>query len=465
MRENIFFALNPWRVGGDIPLPSNNVMRDAAEEVFRSVNIASIKLLIGTRRTGKTTIFYQLISLLMEDKGVKPENIFYFTFDDIDLRKELTETSDAIIDIIEKFLGTSFNKTKGKLYIFIDEVQKFPPFFERLKLYHDTYRSKFSFFISGSSSLELSARSAETLAGRVDYTKVEPFSLKEIVRSKFPNIRPLSFFKSIVTGDYTEEIAMSYQATFLPYLTEIREFYETAMVWGWLPEVHLAQDNEARLNFLGNYRATYLEKDITGFAQIGSAEEYSRVLDIVISQLSNILDITRISRETGLSINTVRKYINILVQTFVLKKISPYTGSIRKRLVRRPKIYLFDNGPYTFLTQLENLEQLRSIGKIGALFENYCLNEINKSILSLPASPDIHFWRTSTGLEVDFVAEHKGYLMPIEVKYKKTIDEQDLKSFYKFREIFKDRIKKAVVIYNGDFKEQDEIIYLPVWMI
>ena len=246
---------------------------------------------------------------------------------------------------------------------------------------------------------------------------------------------------------------------------EIREFYETAMVWGWLPEVHLAQDNEVRLNFLGNYRATYLEKDIMGFTQVGSAEEYSKVLDIVISQLSNILDITRISRETGLSINTVRKYINILVQTFVLKKISPYTGSIRKRLVRRPKIYLFDNGPYTFLTQVENLEQFRSTGKIGALFENYCLNEISKSILSLPAPPDIHFWRTSTGLEVDFVAEHKGYLMPIEVKYKERLNEQDLKSLYKFSEIFKDRIKKALVIYTGDFKEQDEIIYLPVWMI
>ena len=465
MRENIFYALNPWRIGNEIPLPSNSVMRDTTVLLFTSNDTRKIRALIGTRRAGKTTIFLQLLSLLIKKKKVSPQNIFYFTFDDIDLRREVGGSSGTMIDIIEKFSGMSIEKLEGEIYVFIDEIQKSPSFFDTLKLYYDIYHSKMKFFISGSSSLELFAQVSETLAGRIEYIKVEPFSQKEILQKRIKDFRYLSLLNSIMTGSYEKEFALSHQAKCLPYLSEIKNIFETGMLWGYIPEVYLARSNSERLNFLRNYRMTYLEKDIRELTRIGSVENYSKVLDIITLQVANILDISHISRETGLSVNTVKKYIEVLKKTFVLREIPSYVSSLRKRLIKRPKIYLFDNGPYTFLSQLNSLEQLKTTGRIGNLFENYCLNEISKNVSYLPMLPRIHFWQTSTGLEVDFVIEYGTHIIPVEVKYKRALSNRDVKNLYKFMESCEGKIDKAVVIYTGEFKERENIIYLPVWMI
>jgi len=160
-----------------------------------------------------------------------------------------------------------------------------------------------------------------------------------------------------------------------------------------------------------------------------------------------------------------RKYLSILEQTFLLEQIGPYTGRTRKQVVKSPKIFFFDVGFHGLVSGLATYELLENSGKIGAVFENLCLNEIRK-VLSLTAqSPEIRFWRTPTGAEVDFVVETGAHLIPLEVKRSESYGQADLKNLLKFKEANFQKVKNMVLIYNGPFKYQEGVVFLPFWLI
>jgi len=131
---------------------------------------------------------------------------------------------------------------------------------------------------------------------------------------------------------------------------------------------------------LQQYRQTYLERDIRRLAHLGNLEDFSHLLDLLILQMGNLLDKTRLASDLGISQNTVKKYLGILEQTFLLERIKPYIGNVRKRLVKSPKTYFFDIGFFGQVSGLGTFEVLETSGKIGAVFENLCFNEIRKAI-------------------------------------------------------------------------------------
>ncbi|MGH7455579.1 MAG: DUF4143 domain-containing protein, partial [bacterium] len=104
-------------------------------------------------------------------------------------------------------------------------------------------------------------------------------------------------------------------------------------------------------------------------------------------------------------------------------------------------------------------------GKIGPIFENFCLNEIRKAMSLSAQFPEIHFWRTTGGAEVDFVIKTDSHLIPVEVKLSDSYGQSDLKNLLKFKATYPKKVDKMILIYNGPLQYSGNIVFLPIWFI
>lgn len=363
------------------------------------------------------------------------------------------------------YTGKPIERQTTPLYLFFDEAQKAPDFFDQIKLYYDTFTDRLRFLLSGSGALELHSRSAETFAGRIEMTRLYSFSLKEILQSRLRLPTFPSLIIDLLQNHFDPSRWQEWQASLLPHSAELQRLVETTLLWGCLPEVILSEDDHQRWRYLTNYRITYLERDIRSLAQVGSLEDFARVLDTILLQIANLIDKTKIGREVGISHNTVRKYISILEQTFVLEQLRPYVGSLRRRMVKTPKVFFFDNGFSTVVNQIDTLALLKMSGRIGASYENLCFNELIKTVTNTIYPPNIFFWRTAGGVEVDFVLKQGEILLPLEVKYTAEANPGMVKGLRYFKQAYPEQVDRMLVIYAGPLRIEGDIIFLPLWMI
>lgn len=464
MNSQIFYALNPWQAR-EWRLEEGLFQRAIATKLIQKLNGDFIQILTGARRTGKTVLLRQCIDYLLRREGSAPKNIFYLNFDDLELRSELKSNPHLLLEMIALFSGKTIEEHQAPIYLFLDEVQKFPGYFDQLKLYYDTFRPKLRLILSGSAALEISSQAAETFAGRLQQTRLFPFSAKEIVQYHFPERQLPTVMTQLLEDRCDENALRQIQADLLMIQPQLRLLLRRMMIGGLLPQAFLAENETQQLEYLRQYRVTYLEKDIRSLAQVGNLEDFNRLLNLIILQMGNLLNKTGLSNDLGMAQNTVKKYIGILEQTFLLEQIVPYTGQQRKNLVKSPKLFFFDVGFFGLVSGLTNYEVLAKSGKVGLVFENLCLNEIRKAVSLTAHFPEIHFWRTTNGAEVDFVIETEKQLIPIEVKFSESYGQADLKNLLKFKATYPAKVDKMILLYNGPFKYNEKVIYLPFWFI
>ena len=460
----MFFALNPWQLG-QWSVEKNLIHRAIQSKFVDQLNNSYIQTLAGARRTGKTTLMFQCIEYLLQGQKVPRKNIFYFSFDDIELRSELKNNPHLLIEMIELFSGKLIVENSKSIYLFLDEVQKYPEYFDQIKLYYDTYRSKLQFILSGSAALEIGYRTAETFAGRSQQNYLFPFSLKEICSNYFTDIELPSLLNQLSNNKFQPKHLREVYSLLLPHNNKLISLLKKILISGLLPEPFLADDEQQAFEYLRQYRITYLERDIRSLAQVGNLEDFSRLLNLIILQIGNLLTKSRFASDVGIAQNTVTKYLSILEQTFVLEHIRTYSGRIRKRLVKSPKIFFFDVGFFSLLSGLRSLEILKVSGKLGAMFENLCYNEIRKTVSAAACPSNIYFWRTASGAEVDFVIETGDLLIPVEVKFSNSYGSSDLKNLIRFKNDYPKKVDKMIFIYNGPLKFEGDIILVPIWFI
>jgi len=466
IKEQIFYALNPWQSPTqNWRLDESLIRRTSTARLIQQLDGAYIQVVVGARRAGKTVVLHQCIDHLLRNEGIPPRNIFYLNFDDLAFRTELKKNPHLLLEIIELFSGKSITGHSAPLYLFLDEVQKFPAYFDQIKLYYDTFRPKLSLILSGSAALEIGSKTAETFAGRAQQTRFFPFSFKEILLHQFPQVQLPSVLQQLLENNFQENMLREMQAGWLPLQPQMRSLLRKIMISGLLPQAYLAENEAKRLDYLQQYRQTYFERDIRRLAHLGNLEDFSHLLDLLILQMGTLLDKTRLASDLGISQNTVKKYLGLLEQTFLLERIKPYIGNVRKRLVKSPKTYFFDIGFFGPVSGLGPFEVLEKSGKIGAVFENLCFNEIRKAITAGAPMANIHFWRTAAGAEVDFVIEKNNRLIPVEVKLSESAREGDLKNLLKFKAEYPNNVSHLILLYNGPFQYHEPIIFLPFWLI
>lgn len=464
INEQVFFAQNPWQAG-EWSLDRRLIQRSIQSKLIRQLNSGYIQVLTGARRTGKTTLMLQCIEQLLHYQNIPPKNIFYLNFDDIELRSQLKSNPHLLLEIIELFSGKSLFDNPSTIYLFLDEVQKYPEYFDQIKFYYDTYRSKLQFVLSGSAALEIGSQTAETFAGRSQQNYLFPFSLKEIICHRYPDIKLPSLISELLLNQFQPGFFRDANVRLLKIHQPLVALIQKILVCGLLPEPFLASTPQQALEYLRHYRLTYLERDIRSLAQVGNLEDFSRLLNLIILQIGNLMVKSRFASDIGIAQNTVAKYLSILEQTFVLQQVQPYTTHVRKRLVKTPKIYLFDVGLFNLASGLVSYKLLETSGKLGPIFENLCFNEFHKILTASTNQLNIYFWRTASGAEVDFVIENGDQLIPIEVKFSSTYGGYDLKNLLRFKQNYPNKVNKMIVIYNGPLKIDEDFIFVPLWLI
>lgn len=205
-------------------------------------------------------------------------------------------------------------------------------------------------------------------------------------------------------------------------------------IGGSYPEL-VVRNHRGGRDWYEAYVTTYLERDIRSLLDIGKLNDFRTVLGLLAARTAQELNLSSIAREAGVSEKTVAAWVSALEASYLILSVPPYHRNLGKRLVKRPKLYFWDTGLVCYLTGLGSREILEKGPLAGAIFENYVVAEIAKNIAHRGLDRKVHYFRTNTGLEADFVLEDREQRRIVfgEVKRRITIRPEDLKNLRTLR--------------------------------
>ena len=432
-----------------------------------SFNKNIITAIIGARQTGKTTSLEHLIQKIRH-KNINHNNYLYLNLDSFSLRQDLSRDENYIYDKIEQTIKQPIEQLKEQFYLFIDEAQKSPKLFEVLKMLYDQYSRKLKIVLTGSSVLEIMGKSSESLAGRIDYIRIFPFSLEEYFYFKKAkeNYDTAAFLENILTGRLNFALLneLTHRKNYLK--AEYIENLDEIIVHGLYPKVVSLAGKPDKFKELLNYKETYLDKDIRQLQKVSDLHQFDSFLTILASLTGQILVRSNLASDASLDPRTAIKYLSLLEQTFIVYLLQPYFRNTVKRVRKSPKIYFYDNGLITLLTKWITPELLKSTGKIGNLFENLIISEFIKHTANRKLPSDVLFWKSLANAEVDLCLECEAGIIPCEIKYSFSLSKKYVTGIKSFIKSQKQEIPYALVIYNGPLEKLSKNIWaIPAWLL
>ncbi|MDO8512318.1 MAG: ATP-binding protein [bacterium] len=412
---------------------SKFIKRDILEDLIKHLDKKQISLIIGPRQVGKTT----LMTFLRDYLTGKNEKSLYLSLDFETDRKYF----DSQISLIEK-IRLDLGDKKG--FVFIDEIQRKENAGIFLKGIYDM-DLPYKFIVSGSGSVELKEKVHESLAGRKMTFEVEPVSFFEFFNYK---------------TDYKYENNL--EKYFLVEKDKSFSFLNEYLNFGGYPRVILAETLEEKKRELDEIFRSYIEKDIAMLLKVEKTDAFSSLIKILASQIGGILNYTEIANTLGISLPTVKNYIDYLEKTYIVRRISPFFRNTRKEISKSPIVYFLDLGLRNYA--LGALGNLTRPDDFGFLFQNLTFNTLFSHFKFL--NPRINFWRTTDKTEVDFVINYTERIVPIEVKYKEfstPVIARSLRSF-----IEKYNPDRALIItkdfsYNININKT-AVEFMPFWL-
>lgn len=327
------------------------ILRHLAPVVRNRLTVTAAFVLLGPRQVGKTTLARHLAAEW-------PSGAVYLDLERPADRRRLDD-ADAYLAL-----------HRGKLVV-IDEIHRAPGLFELLRGIIDERRAagdRFGhFLLLGSAAIELMRQASETLAGRVAYLDMAPLDIGE---THAAGIDPMRLW-----------------------------------VRGGFPESLLAARDEDSLNWRRDFIRSYLERDVPMFAPRLPAEAVGRLWTMLAHQQGGLLNFARLATSLGVSAPAVGRYVDLLVDLCLLRRLAPWSGNIKKRLVKAPKIYIRDSGLVHALLELEGHEQILGHPIVGASYEGMVIENLIQA-----AGPTLQpfFFRTQDGAEVDLLFERGG---------------------------------------------------------
>jgi len=201
-----------------------------------------------------------------------------------------------------------------------------------------------------------------------------------------------------------------------------------------------------------SYAQTYLERDVRSLRQIGDLTQFQNFLRALAARNAQLLNLTDLSRELGIAVNTVKAWLSVLEATFQIILLRPYFANVGKRLVKTPKVYFTDTGTLCHLAGLRTADQAAAGVLGGAILETVVVAEIVKGCWNRGQEPQIWFWRTAAGAEVDVVVQAEGNLIPIEAKLSATPNPGMARGIEAFRRDFRKRAARGYVVHTGDVR-------------
>lgn len=310
-----------------------------------------ITAITGPRQCGKSTLVKHLLNAY-------PENIYL----DLERPSDLQKLEDA-----EWFLASQ----KDKL-ICIDEVQRRPELFPLIRSLVDEWNKPGCFLILGSASRDLLKQSSESLAGRITYKRLTPFLWDELKND-----------------------------------CSVERYFSA----GAFPRSLLSKDNEVSFDWRESFIMTFLERDLlqwTGF----TPTTMRRLWQMLAHVNGQTVNYSTLASSLGVTSATVKNYIDLLADTYMVEVVPPYISNLGKRLVKAPKVYISDSGITATLLGLRSFEELSGHPAFGSIWEQVVLSNLK----GLYPQADLFYYRTTNGAEIDFVMKIHGSVFAIECK-------------------------------------------------
>lgn len=368
------------------------IERRNTDKIKEAIKTRPVVLLTGIRQAGKSSL---LKNLLKETE--------YVTLDKVLFAQEAEESP-------EKFLNR-FDKQ-----VIIDEIQYAPSLFRDLKIKVDEERNlKGKWILTGSQQFVLMQKVSESLAGRVRILNLGTLSATELN-----------------------------EANLLENKNDL--------LWkGGFPEVWAENLNVT--DFFNDYIQTYLERDLKQILNVNSLRDFRRFLSLLALRVGQLLNYSEISKEVGVTVNTVKAWVNALEISGLIILLPPYYNNLGKRLIKTPKLYFCDNGLIASLLNINSLEALNNSLHIGNLWENFVFTEFLKE--GFISGKNIFFFRDQNGVEIDFVIEKDGKIFLVEAKASERPDQRKL-NFRKIAPLFKENVIQVLACTV----EEPKMIYL-----
>jgi uncharacterized protein len=315
---------------------------------------------------------------------------------------ERSSDYDLISKDIELFLD-------NHSHLIFDEAQRLPELFSALRSHIDQFPKK-KIILLGSASPSLIKNISESLAGRMAIVDISPFLVWELKNKVQPN---------------------------------------NLWVKGAYPALHPKKSKDFQQEWFSAYLKTYLEQDVRELGFRLSSTRLRRLMQMISHLHGQLLNSSELASGLGINYQTVQSYIDIFEGSFLVRRLQPYYVNIGKRLVKSPKVYIRDSGLLHHLYGLKpNENDLLSYPKVGFSWEGFVIEQIISLALLEDSSARAFFWRTSGGAEVDLLLKLKGKLIPIEIKFSKSVSktkgiEQCMKDL---------KLNKGFLLYKGSKK-------------
>ncbi|WMJ10142.1 ATP-binding protein [Nitrosomonas sp. sh817] len=325
------------------------IKRHLEDKIRSALATNSSVALMGPRQVGKTTL------------AINIANTIPSVYLDLENRIDLQKAQDI----------EAFHKENSDKLIILDEVQRLPDIFAPIRGLIDQQRRKGNrvgqFLFLGSASIDLLKQSSETLAGRISYIEMFPVNVLEYTKS----------------AQHSETI-------------------NDLWLKGGFPDSLLASNDETSLNWRYDFIRTYLERDIPQLGPRIPAETLGRFWTMLAHSQGTNINASKLASNIEVSSVTVARYIDLLVDLLLIRKIQPYTANIKKRLVKSPRIYVRDSGITHALLNIGSYNDLLGHPVVGKSWEGFVIENIASV---LPPRVRSYYYRTAGGAEIDLVLE------------------------------------------------------------
>jgi len=444
-----------------IIFPENLLPRTLLPTIIPFVEPENIILLTGARQTGKTSLLYLLMRHLL-NHDIDPSQIVYFDLENIHDFNLLNSLEDFnnFLDVL-KDRGIDRRK---RVFVFIDEVQHLDNPSPFLKYLHDHYKPRLKFIVTGSSSLEIRKKFTDRLTGRVYRFVIKALSFREFLGFKNEKelAKTLSDFnlRFWLSADRPEEDFSKIPQSQRRRLDDLVKEY---MIFGGYPAVSLRENTLIRQRDLQEIYSLYVRRDIKDIGEIDDVSGYNKLVSLLSLQVGNLVKEQELALSSGLSRPTVKKYLFLLENTYVLRLVSPFFTNKRTELTKTRKVFFEDVGLRNGVVNDFNVLTKRADG--GAILENFVFSQLTKEN---DFSQKVRYWRNQAKNEVDFVwQEHINEAYPIEVKLNYSRRQSFPPGLKSFISMYHPR--KGFIVHVGEFDvsrfKTTQIYLLPAWAI
>lgn len=325
--------------------------RHISKKILEHVEEYPVVALLGPRQVGKSTLAKRLMKH-------KLEGIYL----DLERKSQINKLTDP-----EAFLN--HNKTS---FICFDEIQRLPEIFPLLRSVVDERATNKNFLVLGSASRDLLKQSSESLAGRISYLEMTPFTLSEISERHAINL----------------------------------------WLRGGFPRSFLSKNQELSSKWRENFIRTFLERDIPQLGFHIPSHNLGRLWQMLAHDHGQVLNSSRLASSLGVTAHTINNYIQILTQTFLVRTLQPFRSNLKKRLVKAPKVYIRDSGLLHSLLGIDSMNELLGHPIYGTSFEGFVI----ENIMTQFPRWSFYFYQTRSGAEIDLVMTKGRKIIAIEIK-------------------------------------------------